>query len=169
MRMWSNPQLTQGSPPSPTGQAPIAGDPTWQSQWGQLNGRLIGDTYLPSDVSTVDVGNGWYEVHHGGGRVGTLRPGGENGRFINDTNWQIPQPGLNSGGQPPPPAGPGGMAPQPQAGFASSGRYGDQAAQMAGLLAQPQMQPQMQPQPQMQQPATGLLGPPKGFRIPGGK
>lgn len=130
-----------------------------QSQWNELNGRLIGDTYLPPDVSTVDVGNGWYEVHHGGGRVGTLRPGGNNGRFLNDTNWQLPQPQLPAMPQPG-----GGAAPQPQPqsqGFVSNGAYGNQAMQLAGLLAQPQ---------QPQQPTGGLLGGPKrGYRIPGGK
>lgn len=161
--MWLPPEYFEQAQRQPQlGQNPFTG-PSAQSQWGQLNGRLIGDTYLPSDVSTVDVGKGWYEVHHGGNRVGTLRPGGNNGLFINDTNWQMPQPGLSGGGQP---SGgqPSGPAPgMPQAGFMSSGRYGDQAAQMAGLLAQPQ-----QPMPQQQ--TAGLLGGgPKGFRIPGGK
>lgn len=136
-----------------------------QSQWNSLNGRLLGDTYLPPDVNTVDVGNGWYEVHHGGQRVGTLRPGGPNGRFLNDTNWQMPLPGLVGGA----PAGgapaigpPGGMPPQAQA-FNANGRFGTQAMQMAGLLAQ---QP-TQPPPGG---GGGLLGGPKqGFRIPGGK
>lgn len=63
-----------------------------QSQWGQANGQLVGDTYLPPGTTTKDVGNGWYEVWNGGQRVGTLRPGGSNGRFINDTGWQMPQP-----------------------------------------------------------------------------
>lgn len=61
-------------------------------RWDRNTGRLIGDQYLPPDAETVDVGGGWYEVHHGGRRVGTLRPGGSNGRFINDTNWQMPRP-----------------------------------------------------------------------------
>lgn len=78
---------------------PGAGATGWQSSWDENNGRLVGDTYLPSDVELQDVGNGWYEVHHGGGRVGTLRPGGPNGRFINDTNWQMPQPGATQSGE----------------------------------------------------------------------
>ena len=126
------------------------------SQWNSLNGRLLGDTYLPPDASTVDVGNGWYEVHHGGQRVGTLRPGGDNGRFLNDTSWQMPQPPLVGG---PPTAQPGGgrMA-QPLQPMTANGPYGAQAMQMAGLLGQPQ------------QPTTGLLGGPKNtFRFPGGK
>lgn len=64
----------------------------WQSRWDENNGRLLGDTYLPPDVTTVDKGGGWYEVYHQGKRVGYLRPGGPNGRFINDTGWQMPQP-----------------------------------------------------------------------------
>jgi hypothetical protein len=85
------------------GLAPTAGknvDPTtanlpangWQSRWDENNGRLIGNEYLPPDVELVDKGKGWYEVHHGGGRVGTLRPGGRNGIFDNDTGWKMPQP-----------------------------------------------------------------------------
>jgi hypothetical protein len=50
---------------------------------------LIGDTELPPGTTTKDVGGGWYEVHYGGQRIGTLRPGGPNGRFINDTGADI--------------------------------------------------------------------------------
>lgn len=148
-------QNPQGPLGAPTSQQPDA----MQSQWNSLNGRLLGDTYLPPDVNTTDIGKGWYEVNHGGQRVGTLRPGGPNGRFLNDTNWQMPQPGLvgaTPGAPVGPPAGqPAGPMPQP---FSASGPYGAQAMQMAGLLSQPP-------------PAdAGLLGGPKrGFRIPGGK
>lgn len=76
-----------------------AGSTGWQSSWDENTGRLVGDTYLPSDVELQDVGNGWYEVHHGGQRVGTLRPGGGNGRFINDTGWQMPQPQATQSGE----------------------------------------------------------------------
>lgn len=68
-----------------------------RTQWDEDTGRLIGDQYLPKDVTTVDLGKGWYEVHHGGRRVGTLRPGGPNGQFINDTNWQMPTPAQMAG------------------------------------------------------------------------
>jgi hypothetical protein len=40
-------------------------------------------------TTTVPVGNGWYEVHYGDQRIGTLRPGGKNGRFINDAGADI--------------------------------------------------------------------------------
>lgn len=50
---------------------------------------LIGDTELPPGTTTKDVGGGWYEVWYGGNRIGTLRPGGPNGRFLNDTNADI--------------------------------------------------------------------------------
>jgi hypothetical protein len=50
---------------------------------------LIGDTELPPGTTTKDVGGGWYEVWFGGQRIGTLRPGGPNGRFINDTGADI--------------------------------------------------------------------------------
>lgn len=50
---------------------------------------LVGDTELPPGTTTKEVGNGWYEVWHGDQRIGTLRPGGANGRFINDTGADI--------------------------------------------------------------------------------
>lgn len=76
-----------------------AGATGWQSAWDRNSGRLVGDTYLPPDVETRDVGGGWSEVWHGGERVGSLRPGGANGRFINDTDWQMPQPQATQSGQ----------------------------------------------------------------------
>lgn len=154
----------QGLLGAPAPQQPTAN--SMQSQWNSLNGRLLGDTYLPPDVSTVDVGKGWYEVHHGDQRVGTLRPGGPNGRFLNDTNWQMPQPGL-VGGPPvaPPGSQPRGSPAQLSPPFSASGRYGAQAMQMAGLLNQPTPPGSNQPPP-----SEGLLGGPKrGFRVPGGK
>lgn len=79
---------------------PGTGATGWQSAWDENNGRLVGDTYLPPDVELVDKGKGWYEVHRPGeGRVGTLRPGGANGQFVNDTNWQMPQPGATQSGE----------------------------------------------------------------------
>lgn len=148
-------------PGQPTNTQPTQMSGPGQSQWNQLNGQLVGDTYLPPGASTVDVGKGWYEVHHGGGRVGTLRPGGNNGRFINDTNWNMPTPGVpalpSSGATG---GGMGGGMVQPSPAFAASGPYGQQAQQLAGLLAQPQAPAD----------SGGLLGGPKrGFRIPGGK
>jgi hypothetical protein len=50
---------------------------------------LVGDTELPAGTTTKSVGNGWYEVHNGGNRIGTLRPGGANGKFVNDTGTDI--------------------------------------------------------------------------------
>lgn len=50
---------------------------------------LVGDTELPPGTTTKSVGNGWYEVWYGGQRIGTLRPGGANGKFINDTGADI--------------------------------------------------------------------------------
>lgn len=76
-----------------------AGATGWQSSWDRNNGRLVGDTYLPADTELKDVGKGWSEVWQGGQRVGTLRPGGPNGRFINDTGWQMPQPGATQSGE----------------------------------------------------------------------
>lgn len=65
---------------------PFATSDQWRSQQPQL----VGDTELPAGTTTKEVGNGWYEVHYGGQRIGTLRPGGPNGRFINDTGADIP-------------------------------------------------------------------------------
>jgi hypothetical protein len=50
---------------------------------------LVGDTELPAGTTFKDLGKGWYEVHYGGQRIGTLRPGGENGRFLNDAGVDI--------------------------------------------------------------------------------
>lgn len=76
-----------------------AGATGWQSSWDKSNGRLVGDTYLPPDTELVDVGGGWSEVHHGGQRIGSLRPGGPNGQFVNDTGWQMPQPQATQSGE----------------------------------------------------------------------
>jgi hypothetical protein len=63
---------------------------TTSEQWQSQQPQLVGDTELPAGTTTRDVGGGWYEVHYGGQRIGTLRPGGGNGRFINDTGADIP-------------------------------------------------------------------------------
>lgn len=88
-----------------------------RTQWDADTGRLIGDTYLPKDATTVDLGKGWYEVHHGGERVGTLRPGGPGGRFINDTNWQMPTPAQMAGTAPGQGAGGGAVPTQGSTGL----------------------------------------------------
>lgn len=83
------------------GLAPTAGKPVGNAAtaaagggngWNSSNGKLVGDQYLAPDTETVDKGNGWYEVHQGGQRVGTLRPGGKNGQFVNDTGAQLAMP-----------------------------------------------------------------------------
>jgi hypothetical protein len=63
---------------------------TTSEQWQSQQPQLVGDTELPAGATTKHVGKGWYEVHYGGQRIGTLRPGGANGRFINDTGADIP-------------------------------------------------------------------------------
>lgn len=50
---------------------------------------LVGDTELPPGATTKSVGDGWYEVWFEGQRIGTLRPGGPNGKFINDTGFDV--------------------------------------------------------------------------------
>lgn len=53
---------------------------------GYALGKLVGDTELPDDVDVRDVNGsgrtGWYEVWLRGVKIGTLRPGGKNGRFL---------------------------------------------------------------------------------------
>ena len=59
-------------------------------QWQDQQPVLIGDTELPAGTYTKSAGrNGWYEVWYGDQRIGTLRPGGPNGRFLNDTGADI--------------------------------------------------------------------------------
>lgn len=58
--------------------------------------QLVGDTWLPAGTTTKHVGKGWYEVWNGGVRIGTLRPGGENGRYMADGD---PIPNLQRGGR----------------------------------------------------------------------
>jgi hypothetical protein len=50
---------------------------------------LVGDAELPAGTRTESVGNGWYRVMLGDTRIGTLRPGGANGRFENDSGVDI--------------------------------------------------------------------------------
>jgi len=63
---------------------------TTSEQWSSEQPQLVGDTELPAGTTTKEVGKGWYEVWYGGQRIGMLRPGGGNGRFINDTGADIP-------------------------------------------------------------------------------
>lgn len=63
---------------------------TTSDQFTAEQPQLVGDTELPAGTTTKSVGDGWYEVWYGGNRIGTLRPGGPNGRFINDTGADIP-------------------------------------------------------------------------------
>lgn len=65
---------------------PFATSDQWKSQQPQL----VGDTELPAGTTTKSVGKGWYEVWYGGQRIGTLKPGGGNGQFVNDTGADIP-------------------------------------------------------------------------------
>lgn len=58
----------------------------WQSQQPQL----VGDTELPAGTITKEIRPGYYDVFYGGQRIGELRPGGPNGRFVNDTGADIP-------------------------------------------------------------------------------
>lgn len=59
-------------------------------QFSNAQPQMVGDTELPPGTTTKEVGKGWYEVSYNGQRIGTLRPGGANGQFINDTGADIP-------------------------------------------------------------------------------
>jgi hypothetical protein len=128
-----------------------------RTKWDEDNGQLVGDTYLPKGASTVDVGNGWYEVHYGGQRIGTLRPGGPNGRFINDTGWDMPTPaqvagtGTNRSGEPTPGAGGGGLP--------TEGSTGLPTGYLTQLFGPEQFKAGMDPgyQWRMQQGAQGVM------------
>lgn len=62
---------------------------------------LIGDTYLPDGTTTIDGGNGWYQVWNGGNRIGTLQPGGANGKYTsNGTQFRTTPPAGGSGAAP---------------------------------------------------------------------
>jgi hypothetical protein len=62
---------------------------TTSEQWQSQQPVLIGDTELPAGTNTRSIGNGWFEVWYGDQRIGTLRPGGANGRFLNDAGADI--------------------------------------------------------------------------------
>jgi hypothetical protein len=128
-----------------------------RTQWDEDNGQLVGDTYLPKGATTRDVGGGWYEVHHGGQRVGTLRPGGPNGRFINDTNWQMPTPAQMAGTA----TGAGGAPTQGAGGGAlpTEGGTGLPTGYLTQLFGPEQFRAGMDPgyQWRMQQGAQGVM------------
>jgi hypothetical protein len=63
---------------------------TTSEQWQSEQPQLVGDTELPPGTITKEVRPGHYDVFYGGQRIGALRPGGANGRFINDTGADIP-------------------------------------------------------------------------------
>jgi hypothetical protein len=65
-------------------------DPSQAANTERANAdRQIGDHMLPAGTTLDPLGKGWFEVHYGGQRVGTLRPGAASGRFINDTGVDI--------------------------------------------------------------------------------
>lgn len=79
----------------------------------ETNGQLVGDTYLPKGTTTEKVGNNTYDVFYDGQRIGQLRRGGSNGRFIQqsalpESAYAQLNPGLGSGGDG---AAPGGYRP----------------------------------------------------------
>lgn len=80
---------------------------TTPEQWSSEQDQLVGDTNLPAGVTTKAVGDkGWYDVNFGDQRIGYLRPGGANGRFVNDTGTNIDALRRQNQQSAPPQAGP---------------------------------------------------------------
>lgn len=86
------------------------------------NGRLVGDKYLPPDVDVKPTGKkGVFEVSYQGQYLGYLKPGGGNGKFVQEND--LPEsaygqlnPG-SQGGQPEGMEGQPGQSNQPGAGY----------------------------------------------------
>lgn len=53
-------------------------------EFNSANGQLVGDAYLPPGTTTKSVGKGYYQVLYNGARIGTLKPGGANGKYVAD-------------------------------------------------------------------------------------
>jgi hypothetical protein len=104
---------------------------TTAEQWQSQQPQLVGDTELPAGTTTRSVGKGWYEVWHGGNRIGTLRPGGANGQFINDTGADIP--GLLRQNQQQSQAAQGGGTPDMSGFFTSPGYQFRRSEGMRGI------------------------------------
>lgn len=69
----------------------LYGLPTYDAATEAANADvLVGDQYLPPGTTTTAAGNGWYTVSNNGVNLGTLRPGGDNGRFIAADGVDIP-------------------------------------------------------------------------------
>lgn len=81
----------------------------------------VGDSQLPPGATFTDKGKGWYDVNYGGQRVGYLRPGGPNGKFVNDTGIDLSQ-----------------FAPQPAASGTAAGGTG--RPDMSGFFESPDYQ-----------------------------
>jgi hypothetical protein len=104
---------------------------TTSDEWSSQQPQLVGDTELPAGATTKSVGKGWYEVWYGGKRIGTLRPGGANGQFINDTGADIP--GLLRQSQQQSQASQGGGTPDMSGFFTSPGYQFRRDEGMRGL------------------------------------
>jgi len=50
---------------------------------------MIGDTEMPPGTRVEHIEKGWYNVYFGDQRIGTLRPGGRAGRFLNDSGVDV--------------------------------------------------------------------------------
>mgnify|MGYP000938003265 CR=1 FL=1 len=51
--------------------------------------RQIGDYMLPAGTTLNPIKPGWFDVMYAGQRIGTLKPGGPNGKFVNDSGVDI--------------------------------------------------------------------------------
>ncbi len=75
-----------------TGTAGAAGGGLSANSGMQPGTRLIGDQYLPENVEPVDRGNGYFDIMQNGQRIGTLAPGGQNGRYTAERPAQYANP-----------------------------------------------------------------------------
>jgi len=88
---------TRGTGPGTTG-VPL------NREFNSANGQLVGDKYLPRGTTTKSVGKGYYEVIYNGTRIGTLKPGGKNGKYVADGDalpeqaYETINPGYRAGG-----------------------------------------------------------------------
>jgi hypothetical protein len=62
---------------------------TARANESRRRGVTVGDTSLPEGTTTRHIKDGWYDVEYDGQRIGTLRPGGKSGRFINDSGFDV--------------------------------------------------------------------------------
>ncbi len=125
-------------------------------EFNSANGRLVGDKYLPRDVSVTPVQGkkGVYQVEYDGQYLGYLKPGGPNGRFIQEAD--LPEKAYDQLNPRPPVAAEGSQV--AAAGDGSSGQ-GLPTGFLTQLFGPEQFRQNLEPgyQFRMQQGVQGVL------------